>query len=115
MSKFERLLNMQPEGIPSRPAPKKLSAQAYKIPDTTPAPQPVEAPVPVNAPRLPQEDSGTESMSLRSPKPNSCEYIKLTAYISKDTYRAVKRVLLESDQDLSELIEVLLTQWLHSQ
>ncbi|MCJ2543507.1 hypothetical protein [Thermostichus vulcanus] len=98
MSKFERLLAMQPEGIPSRPAPKKLSAQAYKIPDTTLAPEPPEA---------------TEN--LRPPKPSSSEYVKLTAYIPKDTHRAVKRILLEADQDLSELIEVLLTQWLRSQ
>jgi hypothetical protein len=27
----------------------------------------------------------------------------------------VKRILLESDQDLSELIEALLSQWLRSQ
>ncbi|MEN9229579.1 MAG: hypothetical protein Q6L68_01620 [Thermostichus sp. DG02_5_bins_236] len=94
MSKFERLLDIQ--GIPSRPAPKKLSAQAYKIPDLTTAPEPVEAPE-----------------TLR--KPGSAEYVKLTAYVSKDTHRAVKRALLESDQDLSELIEVLLTQWLRSQ
>ncbi|MCF2970734.1 hypothetical protein L1047_05935 [Synechococcus sp. Nb3U1] len=99
MSKFERLLDIQPEGIPSRPAPKKLSAQAYKIPDNnTLAPEPPEPPEP-----------------LRPPKPNSSEYIKLTAYIPKDTHRAVKRILLESDQDLSELIEALLTQWLRSQ
>jgi hypothetical protein len=98
MSKFERLLDIHPEGIPSRPAPKKLSAQAYKIPDNTLAPEPPEAPE-----------------SLRPPKPNSSEYVKLTAYIPKDTHRAVKRVLLESDQDLSELIEALLSQWLRSQ
>lgn len=48
-------------------------------------------------------------------KPNSSEYVKLTAYIPKETHRAVKRILLESDQDLSELIEALLSQWLRSQ
>ncbi|ABC98416.1 hypothetical protein SYN65AY6LI_03715 [Synechococcus sp. 65AY6Li] len=87
MSKFKRLLDRQPEGIPARPAPKKLSTQAYKIPE------PPEA----------------------GAKPNSSEYVKLTAYISKETHRAVKRLLLESDQDLSELIEALLAQWLRSQ
>ncbi len=88
MSKFKRLLDRQPEGIPARPAPKKLSAQAYKIPE------PPEAP---------------------GPSPNGAEYVKLTAYIRKETHRAVKRLLLESDQDLSELIEALLAQWLRSQ
>ncbi len=105
MSKFERLLDLQPEGIPSRPAPKKLSAQAYKIPEGKLTPEQPEAPV---------RASGMESMSLH-PKPNSSEYVKLTAYIPKETHRAVKRILLESDQDLSELIEALLTQWLRSQ
>ncbi|MFS8854790.1 hypothetical protein NW851_02215 [Synechococcus sp. H55.7] len=80
MSKFERLLDRHPP-------PKKLSAQAYKIPE------PPEAPA----------------------KPNGAEYVKLTAYIRKETHRAVKRLLLESDQDLSELIEALLAQWLRSQ
>ncbi|MEN9226042.1 MAG: hypothetical protein Q6L60_09630 [Thermostichus sp. HHBFW_bins_43] len=97
MSKFERLLEMQPEGIPARPAPKKLSAQAYKIPDSKPVLEPLD-----------------RSENPR-PKPNSSEYVKLTAYIPKETHRAVKRILLESDQDLSELIEALLTQWLRSQ
>jgi len=91
MSKFERLLDRQPEGIPARPAPKKLSAQAYKIPE------PPEAPTGIR------------------PSPNGAEYVKLTAYIRKETHRAVKRLLLESDQDLSELIEALLAQWLRSQ
>ncbi|MEN9222186.1 MAG: hypothetical protein Q6M04_07085 [Thermostichus sp. BF3_bins_97] len=97
MSKFERLLETQSEGIPARPAPKKLSAQAYKIPEGKPTPEQPEA-----------------TDSLR-PRPNSPEYVKLTAYIPKETHRAVKRILLESDQDLSELIEALLTQWLRSQ
>jgi hypothetical protein len=130
MSKFERLLDLQPEGIPSRPAPKKLSAQAYKIPEGKLTPEQPEALVRDDAmptapyvatqrwregePHRPKDDSGTESMSLR-PKPNSSEYVKLTAYIPKETHRAVKRILLESDQDLSELIEALLTQWLRSQ
>ncbi|MGY2880545.1 hypothetical protein [Thermostichus sp. OS-CIW-28] len=93
MSKFERLLDRQPEGIPARPAPKKLSAQAYKIPEPKPT--------------LEQPEAGA--------KPNSSEYVKLTAYIPKETHRAVKRLLLESDQDLSELVEALLSQWLRSQ
>ncbi|MEN9203341.1 MAG: hypothetical protein Q6K80_03960 [Thermostichus sp. DG_1_6_bins_120] len=93
MSKFERLLDIQ--GIPSRPAPKKLSAQAYKIPDPPPLPELVEPP---------------ETL----PKSSSAEYVKLTAYVSKDTHRAVKQALLESDQDLSELIEALLSRWLRS-
>ncbi len=42
-------------------------------------------------------------------------FTQISAYIRKDTHRQVKMKLLEleSEQDLSELIQELLQQWLH--
>ena len=46
----------------------------------------------------------------KSSNPN---YIKLTSYIRRDTHLAAKKRLLDEGGELSELVEKLLSEWLH--
>jgi hypothetical protein len=45
-------------------------------------------------------------------KRSSPDYRQVTAYIRKDTYRAVKTVLLTEEREFSELVESLLNDYL---
>lgn len=45
-------------------------------------------------------------------KSANADFIKLTSYIRKDTHLGVKRVLLEENREISELVEDLLSKWL---
>lgn len=49
-------------------------------------------------------------------KRNDPEFDQTTAYVRKDTYRAVRIALIEEGEDLdySELVEELLAKWLKS-
>lgn len=54
-----------------------------------------------------------ESIRRRRGKSSNPEYTQVLSYIRKNTYKEVKRVLLdEPEQDFSELIENLLSEWL---
>lgn len=91
--------------IPPRPSakkpkavPKKVSAQAYKIPEAHPG---VASPQPQN--------SISHVLAAR----DDLDYVKITAYIRKATQLQVQQRLLEQgEMDLSELIDRLLKQWL---
>lgn len=43
------------------------------------------------------------------------DYTKFTTYIRKQTHRAVKVKLVEQDQEFSDLVEDLLSDWLQRQ
>lgn len=43
------------------------------------------------------------------------EFLKFTTYIRKQTHRAVKVKVVEQGREFSDLVEELLTDWLHKQ
>lgn len=47
-------------------------------------------------------------------KRDNPDYQQISAYIRKDTYRAVKQAIV-TERDLSDLIEELFTEWLKKQ
>jgi hypothetical protein len=59
------------------------------------------------------DDSPTES-SPRKGKRNDPAYTQISAYIRKDTHRAVMQEIV-TKRDLSDLIEELFTEWLKKQ
>ncbi len=83
----------QSDGAP-KPVPKKISAQAYKIPESTLSVKP----------------------TFRSSHPSKEDpiYTKTTLYIRQELLQQVKQHLLQSQHttDLSELVETLLESWL---
>ncbi|NJK63334.1 MAG: hypothetical protein HC921_12215 [Synechococcaceae cyanobacterium SM2_3_1] len=88
----------RPSAKQPRAVPKKVSAQAYKIPESHPG---VTAPPPQN------------SIAQVLPARDDLDYVKITAYIRKPTQLQVQQRLLEQgEMDLSELIDRLLKQWL---
>ena len=45
-------------------------------------------------------------------KRSNPDYIQVTSYIQRQTYKAVRRELLDSDREFSDLVEELLEDWL---
>jgi hypothetical protein len=56
-----------------------------------------------------------EGIGRRRGKSSNLEYTQVLSYIRKSTYKEVKRALLDSEQDFSELIENLLSKWLQTE
>jgi hypothetical protein len=61
----------------------------------------------------PADDSPTTS-SPKKGKRNNPDYTQISAYIRKDTHRAVMQEIV-TKRDLSDLIEELFTEWLKKQ
>lgn len=81
-----------------------------------PSPAPVESrPEPVHTPVF-IETKGGKGRPATGKKSND-EYCQTTISIRKDTRKRVKQALLDAEtgQDVSELVEALLTKWLESQ
>lgn len=70
---------------------------------TTPEPAPTPAPTPTPAP----EPRRTRAKGKRSDP----SYIQVGAYIPKALNKDVKRKLVDTEQDFSELVTQLLAQW----
>jgi hypothetical protein len=60
------------------------------------------------------EDSGPAQRGRPRAKHSDPSFQQVTAYVRKDTYKAVKIALLqkEAEQEFSELVERLLADWL---
>ncbi len=83
-----------PPESPSGKVPKKISAQAYKIPETVKPTQPSTS---TPAGSLPKEEAA---------------YLKTSIYLRKHTFKSAQAILHEQgEQDLSELLESLLSDW----
>jgi hypothetical protein len=81
-----------------------------------PSPAPVESPSqPVHKPGV-VEAKGGKGRPATGKKSNG-EYCQTTISIRKETRKRVKQALLDAEtgQDVSELVEALLTKWLESQ
>lgn len=78
-----------------------LDAAREREPEPEPQPQP-EQPLPKGRPRG---------------KRSNPDYEQVTAYIRRDTHRAVKMALLQEGEsrEFSELVEELLAEWLSTQ
>lgn len=48
-------------------------------------------------------------------KRSNPNYIFLGGYITRDTYKEVKHLLIDSDMEISELLQTLLDQWIDEQ
>lgn len=68
-----------------------------------------------------KETEETPSSVVQEPAPQAVkqkgkhrhpDYTKTAAYIRSDTYRKVKTALISEEKEYSELVEVLLEQWL---
>jgi hypothetical protein len=82
----------------------------------TPSPAPIEPPTPPVARPDVRVEKGGKGRPATGKKSNE-EYCQTTISIRKETRKRVKQVLLdaETEQDVSELVEELLTKWLESQ
>lgn len=60
-------------------------------------------------------DSKAKTRHRAIGKRSNTEYIQKGAYIKRTTDKSVKRLLIESDMDFSELVETLLNQWIEEQ
>lgn len=61
-----------------------------------------------------QPDDSLSGASPRKGKRNNPDYTQISAYIRKDTHRAVMQAIV-TKRDLSDLIEELFTEWLEKQ
>ena len=97
------------ETPPAPAAPEMTAAE----PEALLPPSPALPPTPS---RLPSPKAETRAESRRRGKNSDPNYRQHSIYLRKDTHKRVKRRLedMESDQDVSELVQVLLEQWLKS-
>jgi len=58
--------------------------------------------------------SATSLSKIKAGKRDNPDFQQISAYIRKDTYRAVKQAIV-TKRDMSDLIEELLTEWLKKQ
>jgi len=65
-------------------------------------------------PEAPEDSSTTPLPQSKKGKRDNPDYQQISAYIRKDTYRAVKQSIV-TKRDLSDLIEELFTDWLKNQ
>jgi hypothetical protein len=61
-----------------------------------------------------QADDSPTRISPKKGKRNNPDYTQISAYIRKDTHRAVMQAIV-TKRDLSDLIEELFTEWLEKQ
>lgn len=47
----------------------------------------------------------------RTGKRSNADYVQISAYIKRETHRAAKKILIDDERDLSQLIEELLSAW----
>ncbi|WP_156120012.1 hypothetical protein [Leptolyngbya sp. KIOST-1] len=80
-------------------------AQSRQKAKAPPAPEP--APEPAPAPETPPKKRQRKATGKRS-DPN---YIQVGAYVPIELNKAVKRLLVDQDQDFSELVSELLERW----
>ena len=101
---------------PRKTAPKPKTKPEKKKPDSTslsPAPQPPVAKA--DEPATPRKSAPTQK---RAPgKSSNSDYAQVLTYVRRDTHRAVKRALLDDEQNrnLSDLVEELLAGWVKKQ
>lgn len=82
-------------------------------PSAPPPPSPALPPAPLPEARVKVE---TAAEKRRGGKSSDPKYSQYSVYLRKDTHKRVKRRLddLETGQDVSELVQDLLEQWLRS-
>jgi hypothetical protein len=68
-----------------------------------------------NTSGLPQVQNTEIMPKLGRPRAKRSDpaYTQVTAYIRKDTYIATKKLLLDVDGEFSELLEELVSEWVH--
>ena len=66
--------------------------------------------------RADQEESPAVKLRERRAggKSSDPDYVQISAYIRKETHKATRKLLLDEDKDMSELVEELLHQWVSS-
>jgi hypothetical protein len=82
--------------------------------------RPLDEPSEVEAPRPSESETVAETREMhpagRSGKRSDPNFVQISAYIPKETHRAVKRALLdrEDEKNLSELLSELLEGWINT-
>ena len=111
MSKFDKIFEARQETVTEAPKKAKPAKKPSKTQKTLPviakkAPSP-----PTPSPTIAPEAKRRGRPPAKRSNPN---YLGFTTYIHRDTHRKVKMRLLEKaeDQELSELVEELLSSWL---
>jgi hypothetical protein len=97
MSKFNAILNAAKDRAPEAKELDTTKDDLYTpIPETTVSPK---------------------AMGRPKGKRSNPDYEQVTAYIKKETHKNVKRELLDNEDihDFSELLEILLVEWLSTQ
>lgn len=94
MSKFKKILDT---------AKNREEEPLEPLPEVAPV-------VPQPAPTPPKVKQGRRSNG----KSSNPDYEQVTSYIRRDTHHKVKKALIGTEKDFSELLEELLTKWLKS-
>jgi hypothetical protein len=55
-----------------------------------------------------------EKAKEKTGKNSNPEYVQISAYIKKETRLKARKLLVDSDEDLSDVIEKLLSEWIES-
>jgi hypothetical protein len=61
-----------------------------------------------------QTGENTKTLGRPKGKRSNPEYTQVIGYIRKETYKQVRRELLDDEREFSELIQQLLEEWLQS-
>jgi hypothetical protein len=67
---------------------------------------------PVESRKAEQPIKTTAQTQKKLGKRNNAEYQQISAYLKKDTYIALKKAVFDSSEDMSEVLEYLVSQWL---
>lgn len=75
------------------------------------------APAPAAHGSLVTQETGAPKRGrpVKGAKRNNPDYEQVTAYIKRQTYKQVKIRLIEEDKEFSELVEEVLSAWLHTE
>jgi hypothetical protein len=70
---------------------------------------PKSPPISTNKPNTSKPIAKTQT---KQGKRNNTEYQQISAYLKKDTYIALKKAVFDTSEDMSEVLESLVSKWL---
>lgn len=112
MTRFDQLFqaarsrNIAPEEMPEQE--QEISPQPDPLPETSP----VQATEPVDQPIEPVVVKAVEPEVLAKHK--NPDYVRTTIYIPKQIHRKLRSAAMEEDREMSEVVEILVREWLET-
>jgi hypothetical protein len=80
-----------------------VESESTPVPDALPAPS--SAPLPAATGKTPRQPG----------KKNNPDYVQVTVYLKKNTYKTARKLLIDDGRQVSELVDDLVSHWIDRQ